>query len=77
MPFDYDSDQGWPAEKGCDGSMSNTPRPSELAGPNFPVLIVQLAKVVIALNAHFLLAFFPFRLAKLGIGRPQWLIGMY
>ena len=57
--------------------MSNAPRPSEPIDPNFPVLIVRLAKVVIALNAHFLLAFFPFRLAKLGIGRPQWLIGMY
>ena len=77
IPFDCDSDQGWSAEKGCDGSVSNAPRPSEPATLNVSVSFIQLAEVVIAFEAHFLLVFFPFRLTKLRIGRPQWLTGMY
>ena len=50
--------------------MSDAPRPSELATPNFLVSVIRLAEAMIAFDAHFLLVSFPFGLAKPGIGWP-------
>ena len=77
IPFDCDFDRGWPIEKECDGSVSNAPQPSEPTTPNFTVSVIRLVEVVIEFDTHFLLVFFPFRLAKPRIGRPQWLTRMY
>ena len=69
MSFGYDSGKGWLTKEGYDGSASNAPRPFELVTFDFSISTTRLIGVVIAFDAHFLLVFFPFRLAKLGIGR--------
>lgn len=50
--------------------MSDTLRLSELATPDFLISVVRLVEAMIAFETHFLQAFFPFRLAKLGTSRP-------
>lgn len=56
----YDSGWGWFAKEGFNGSVSNTPQPSELTIPGFPTAAAWPTRVVIAYNARFLLVFFPF-----------------
>ena len=76
MSFGYDFGQGWSAEERCNGSVSDAPQPSELATSSSLASTVLPAEVETAYDARFLLTFFSFQFAKLGIGKPQWLIGM-
>ena len=69
VSFGYDFGKGWLTEEGYDGFASNAPRPFELVTFDFSISTTRLIGVVTAFDAHFLLVFFPFRLAKLGIGR--------
>ena len=69
VSFGYDSGKGWLTKEGYDGSASNAPRPFELVTFDFSISTTRLIGVVTAFDTHFLLVFFPFRLAKLGIGK--------
>lgn len=57
MLFGCDFDQGWSIEKGCNGFVSDAPRPSKSATPDFHVLAIWLVEVVTtSMLIFFLLA---------------------
>lgn len=77
MPPGYNFVLGWSIEQRYNDSASGLSQPSKLATPNSHALIVQLVGVGVTYGARFLLAFFTFLFAKLGVGQPQWMTKMW